>query len=82
MVCTCAREIATSTTTLSDYYCADVVYGGRLLRDSRVISDYGIKSGATLFVLKKKKKAVAAGMCVIHMCATHTVSIGYDSRYP
>ena len=81
MVCTYAREIVTSTMTLSDYYCADVVYGGRLLRDSRVISDYDIKSGATLFVLKKKK-AVAAGMCVIHMCATHTVSIGYDSRYP
>ena len=32
----------------------DIVYAGRVLRDSRKVSDYNIKSGVTLFAIKIK----------------------------
>ena len=61
-VCTCMFE-----RDVPCHCCADIVYGGRVLRDSRGISDYGIKSGATLFVLKKKTTVTAASMYEPHV---------------
>ena len=32
----------------------DIVYAGRVLRDSKKVSDYNIKNGVTLFAIKIK----------------------------